>query len=239
MIDNVYGPTEATIECLWQRFEDPPATTPERGAIALGRPYPGVQAAVLSADLRPLGAGEIGELAISGSQLAVGYLGNPELTERRFPVIDGVRWYLTGDKTYQDGDGRFHHLGRLDEQVKIRGYRVELGEIEMRLRQAPGVAEAAALGWPVVDGAAVEVAAFCTSRPDGPEIVVEALRAALRQALPAYMVPSRIRILDALPLNAHGKIDRRQLVAALEAEAGGSSGRAPSQDRTSDGLPRK
>ena len=84
VIDNVYGPTEATIEVLRQRLTDRPIVTPERGAIALGLPYPGVGAAILDPDMRFLPAGEIGELALSGSQLAVGYLDAPNSRRESF-----------------------------------------------------------------------------------------------------------------------------------------------------------
>ncbi len=137
IVDNVYGPTEATIECLHQRLTDPPVVTSERNSIALGQPYPGNTIAIVDAALNVLPPGEIGELAVSGMQLAVGYLNQPELTAARFPMIDGTRWYLTGDKVYRDSEGRVHHLGRIDDQIKVRGHRVRVGR--RREPPAPGV----------------------------------------------------------------------------------------------------
>jgi amino acid adenylation domain-containing protein len=231
VIDNVYGPTEATIEVLRHRLTDPPIVTPDRGAIALGFPYTGVGVAILDRDLRRLPVPEAGELAVSGSQLAAGYLDAPELTAARFPVIDGVRWYLTGDKARQDETGCFHHLGRLDDQIKIRGHRVELGEIEACLRQAAGAPEVAAVGWPIVEGSATDLAAYIAA----PALDLDALRAALKAALPAHMIPSRLRVLPTLPLTPHGKLDRRALVQRLDAETAPS----PTQERTSARSPPK
>jgi D-alanine--poly(phosphoribitol) ligase subunit 1 len=119
--------------------------TTERGSLALGRPYAGTIVAIVDAALRFLPAGETGELAVAGPQLAAGYLDQPELTAARFPMIDGTRWYLTGDKAYQDSDGRMHHLGRVDDQIKVRGHRVELGDVASHLRQVCGTELAAAV----------------------------------------------------------------------------------------------
>lgn len=217
-VDNVYGPTEATIECLHQRLTDPPAMTSERRSLALGLPYPGNAVAIVDEALNFLPAGEIGELAVSGSQLAVGYLDQPELTAARFPVIDGTRWYLTGDKAYQNSDGRVHHLGRGDDQIKVRGHRVELGDVESHLRQVCGTELAAAVAWPFANGGAVGMIGFVAGLvgdrlPSPPEI-----RAALELRLPSYMVPQMIRQIPSLPMTPHGKVDRHALVALLTAE---------------------
>jgi non-ribosomal peptide synthetase component F len=218
-VDNVYGPTEATIECLHQRLTDPPMVTRERGSLALGVPYAGNTVAIVDAAMNFLPAGEIGELAISGVQLAVGYLDQVELTAARFPVIDGRRWYLTGDLAYQDSEGRFHHLGRCDDQIKVRGHRVELGDVESHLRQVCGTDLAAAVAWPFADGAATGIVGFVAG-PAGEAIPsLPEIRAALERRLPGYMVPETIRRIAALPLTSHGKVDRGALVALLAAEA--------------------
>jgi amino acid adenylation domain-containing protein len=216
-VDNVYGPTEATIECLHQRLTDPPVVTRERASIALGRPYPGCDVAILDAARRCLPAGAIGELAIAGVQLAAGYLDQPGLTADRFPVIDGTRWYLTGDLAYQDGDGRVHHLGRCDDQIKVRGHRVELGEVEGQLRQVCGSEQVAAVAWPFADGGAIGMVGFVAG-PAG-ALAPPAIRAALQRRLPGYMVPQAIHRIAALPMTPHGKPDRPALVALLAAGA--------------------
>jgi D-alanine--poly(phosphoribitol) ligase subunit 1 len=217
-IDNVYGPTEATIECLHQPLTDPPVVTAARGSLAIGKPYSGTEAAVFDADRNPLPPGEPGELGICGPQLALGYLDQPELTAARFPILNGRRWYLTGDVAYRDGAGRFHHLGRCDEQIKVRGHRVELGEVESHLRQVCGSASAAAVGWPVMLGAATGLVGFFAAPSEPPPVSPHAMRAALASRLPGYMVPQSIRRIDSLPLTPHGKVDRAALLAMLDAE---------------------
>jgi amino acid adenylation domain-containing protein len=213
-VDNVYGPTEATIECLHQRLTDPPVVTAERDSIALGLPYPGNKVAIVDTELNFLPAGEVGELAISGIQLAVGYLDQPELTRARFPVIDATRWYLTGDTAYQDSNGRIHHLGRCDDQIKVRGHRVELGEVEVHLRQVCGAELVAAVGWPVANGGAIGLVGFVAAASAPPRETL----AALRHRLPNYMVPQTVRSLASLPMTLHGKVDRRALLALLASE---------------------
>jgi len=152
-------------------------------------------------------------------QLAVGYLDQRELTAARFPVIDGTRWYLTGDLAYQDNEGRFHHLGRCDDQIKVRGHRVELGDVESHLRQVCGTDLAAAVAWPFADGAATGIVGF-VAWPGGEAIPsLPEIRAALERRLPSYMVPESIHRIAALPLTPHGKVDRGALVALLAAEA--------------------
>jgi amino acid adenylation domain-containing protein len=215
-IENLYGPTEATVACLRQPFGEPPVVTEEREIVAIGRPFPGTEAAILDTELdeelRPVPAGTAGELALAGAQLALGYLDQPELTAARFPVLDGKRWYRTGDLGRVDAQGVFHHLGRLDNQVKVLGNRVELEEVEAHLRAAAGTDLAAAVAWPSTHGSASGIVAFVAGARAEPE----AMRAALQRALPGYMVPGRVLALDELPLNANGKVDRNALLARLE-----------------------
>jgi D-alanine--poly(phosphoribitol) ligase subunit 1 len=154
----------------------------------------------------------VGELAIAGCQLSLGYLGLPELTAERFPVIDGKRWYLTGDLALQDTAGNFHHLGRVDNQIKIQGHRVELEDIEAHLRAVCGSEQVAAVAWPVEDGVARAIVGFVAQSG----MTANRVREALRSRLPAHMVPAAIHEIAAIPLNANGKLDRRALIAKLE-----------------------
>ena len=214
-VDNLYGPTEATVDCVGQRVEPgaAPIVTPGRGILAIGVPHPGTELAVLDADRRPLAAGEVGELAIAGRQLSLGYLHAPEITAERFPVLDGKRWYLTGDLAMQDAAGQFHHLGRIDNQIKIHGHRVELEDIEAQMRAVGGTDQAAAVAWPMQDGVARAIVGFVA------QSVVPAgqIREALRGRLPPHMVPAAIHALAALPTTANGKLGRRALIDRLEA----------------------
>lgn len=211
-IYNLYGPTEATVTCLGQRMEDPLPLLPGRDLLAIGKPLAGCDAQVLGEGGRPAPAGQAGELAIAGVQLATGYLDAPELTAARFVERAGKRWYLTGDLALRDEAGRFHCLGRLDNQVKVRGHRVELEDIDAHLRQLVA-APAVTVAWPLSQGAAQALVGFVAGVP-----VDEALTLrALRRRLPAYMVPSRLVNLPQLPLNANGKVDRVALRQMLEA----------------------
>ncbi len=213
VVENLYGPTEATIACTLQPVDDPPYSTPGRGVIAIGQPYPGTDAAIFGPNLQPLEDGQSGELVLGGAQLAAGYFGDSERTAAAFPVIHGKCWYRTGDLAYRDSQGVFHHLGRIDNQVKVLGNRVELEEVDAHLRRAAGTDLAASVAWPLEDnGAASGIVAFVA----GSDRPADDIRNAMRAAVPAYMVPSRICVLDRLPLNASGKTDRKALVAMLK-----------------------
>ena len=208
-VDNLYGPTEATVDCAGQRVEPgaDAVTTPERGIAAIGLPHPGTELAVLGADLRRVAPGERGELAIAGAQLSAGYLGAPELSAERFPCIEGKRWYLTGDLALQDAHGMFHVLGRGDNQIKILGHRVELEDIEAHVRAIAGTDQVAALAWPIEDGVAQAIVCFVA----GSTLQPAAIRRALRERVPAHMVPGTIHSAASLPLTSSGKLDRRAL----------------------------
>lgn len=217
VIDNHYGPTEATVSCMGEVIGDPPRTTPNRGVISIGKPFPEMRAAILDADGRFLPQGQIGELALAGPQVAAGYFDEPELTAQRFrtlnhPETGEATYYLTGDLVYEDTEGFFHHLGRIDHQVKILGRRVELEEIEAHLRAVSG-GEALAVAWPQKDGVATSVVAFVAGGGDWTE---ESLREALERRLPSYMVPLQITRRAALPTTANGKLNRATLLRELE-----------------------
>jgi D-alanine--poly(phosphoribitol) ligase subunit 1 len=186
--------------------------TPQRDVMSIGMALPGNRAEVFDASGRIAAAGEIGELALSGVQLAEGYLGAPELTAKKFPVIDGVRWYLTGDSAFRDAQGYLHHLGRIDNQVKILGNRVELEEIEAHVRELTGLSLIAALPWPTREGVHHGLV-VCLS---GDERVPDAtILTGLQARVPAYMLPSRLLWVDRMPTNSNGKIDRRALLETL------------------------
>ena len=220
LITNQYGPTEAAVTCISRPFSEPPVETAGRGTIAIGTPFPGMEAAVVdeSDPTRFLPPGEIGELALSGPQLAAGYLGDEEQTARRFPVLDHpelgrTRWYLTGDSAYCDAQGLFHCLGRIDNQVKVMGHRVELEEIEAHLRAVCQTDSVAAVAWPVVNGNPAGIVAFVSGAVVDPGLDV---REAMKRRVPVYMVPSRVHAVDALPLSTNGKVDRKGLRTMLD-----------------------
>jgi amino acid adenylation domain-containing protein len=196
---NHYGPTEATVVAMACTVH--PDTTESQPPI--GRPIDNVRAVVVDRYGNPLPVGVPGELWIGGVGLARGYLRRPELTAERFVECGGKRLYRTGDRVRRRADGAMDFLGRLDHQVKLRGFRIEPGEIEGQLQAHPSVraAAVAALGDRLV-------AYVVLSSPlEG----INSLRAHLLARLPSYMVPARFEILEAIPLTANGKIDRRAL----------------------------
>ncbi|MBU1316259.1 MAG: AMP-binding protein [Alphaproteobacteria bacterium] len=211
VVENIYGPTEGTVICLRQQLTVPPIETAGRGILAIGTPYESMDVAIFDSEHNSLPNGIPGEIALSGPQLAMGYLDAPEQTADRFRVIRDRRWYLTGDLGVRDERGIFHHLGRTDNQVKVKGNRIELEEVEANLRQAAETDTVAVVAWPMVDGSAQGLVGFCCSRHSG-----AAISAALLATLPRYMVPSPIEVLDSLPVNINGKVDRRALFARLE-----------------------
>lgn len=216
VVENIYGPTEVTVICLRQTVTDRPVVTPGRDIIAIGKPYDTMEVAIFDADQRRLPDGVPGEIAMRGPQVGIGYFNAPEQTADRFRVVDGARWYLTGDLGSRDPDGTFHHLGRVDNQVKVKGNRIELEEVEAHLRRAGGTDLVAAVAWPVRFGSAEGLVGFLAGTVQGPTEIVNAML----KSLPRYMVPTEIRVLDELPRNVNGKIDRRALFDMLEKAAG-------------------
>ncbi|MFD0402339.1 non-ribosomal peptide synthetase [Kitasatospora sp. NPDC059811] len=212
---NAYGVTEATVTSTV--YEVTAADVAEDGEIPLGAELDGVRLHVLDEALRPLPAGCVGELAVSGALLADGYLGLPEPTAARFvtvPALGGERVYRTGDRGYRDLRGRLCFLGRADNQVKLRGHRIELEEIE-----AAASAELGGRSCAVVlhtdPQAGPRLIGFLegADRPDQ-----AALHAALAQRLPGGLVPATWTAVETMPTLPGGKPDRAAL-ARLADEA--------------------
>jgi D-alanine--poly(phosphoribitol) ligase subunit 1 len=212
VVDNLFGPTEATVVCIGQRFHGPEDATPARGVVAIGTPFPEMEAAIVDASLKFVPDNQNGELLLSGPQLSSGYFGDPALSNKCFPLLAGRRWYRTGDLAYRDNSGVFHHLGRIDNQVKVLGLRVELEEIEAHLREVYETDSVAVIAWPVEHGSASGIVAFVCGRigADDP-----ALKMQIKKRLPSYMVPSTVHHIESIPLNANGKVDRKELAELL------------------------
>ncbi|WP_085316157.1 non-ribosomal peptide synthetase [Derxia lacustris] len=211
---NGYGPTETVVTpMLWKVSADTPCPSAQA---PIGRPVGERRAHVLDADLLPVAPGVAGELYLGGAGLARGYLGRPGLTAERFVAdpfsASGGRLYRTGDRVRWRSDGQLEFLGRIDQQLKLRGFRIEPAEIEARLLALPGIAAAVVLARADGPGGAVRLVAYVAgSGPERPD--PRALRRALADSLPDYMVPAAFVVLDALPVNTAGKLDRSALPA--------------------------
>jgi amino acid adenylation domain-containing protein len=205
---NAYGPTEATIWAAFFPCKDADDAPPIGIAIA------NTQAYVLDHALEPVPIGWPGEIYLGGAGVARGYLNRPGQTSEvyvpdPFSAEPGQRLYRTGDRAKLLPGGQIKYLGRIDQQLKLRGYRIELGEITTSLLSHPAIKDAVAVTQ-MTPGGEPRIGAFCVAE-EGHSPNREELMTYLRQRLPEFMVPSSLRILDALPLNANGKLDYAKL----------------------------
>ncbi|MFD6107848.1 amino acid adenylation domain-containing protein, partial [Nocardia salmonicida] len=232
-LHNLYGPTEAAVDVTFHEVNDS-----DRVTVPIGAPVFNTRLHVLDSRLRPVPVGAPGELYLSGVQLARGYVGRPELTAGRFVAapavvsadsgrsvaeggsgaavvhpLPGERMYRTGDLVRWTTNGELEYLGRTDFQVKLRGLRIELGEIEAVLESVDSAARAVVV---VRDDAGVgeQLVAYVVEAEPG-SVAIDDLRETALRALPAYMVPAAFVLLDALPVNASGKLDRKALPAPV------------------------
>ncbi|GJG89252.1 hypothetical protein tb265_44330 [Gemmatimonadetes bacterium T265] len=213
---NHYGPTETTVGVLTAEVTANAldvATAQGAQTTPIGRPLPNTQAYVVDAAGVEQPVGVPGELWIGGAGVAAGYYGQPALTAERFVSFDGVvgdaRVYRTGDRVRRLADGTLEFLARVDEQVKIRGYRVEPGEVAHVLGAHPDVLEAFVLARPDEAGEPALVA-YAAPRP-GAAPAPAVLAAWVADRVPAYMAPSAVVLVDALPRTGNGKVDRAAL----------------------------
>ncbi|WP_415270932.1 amino acid adenylation domain-containing protein [Gordonia amicalis] len=214
VIVNQYGPTEMTVDATVRTFSGPV------DVVTIGRPAPGLTARILDSRLRPVPPRVAGELYLGGVQTARGYASAPGLTSASF-VADptgpaGARLYRTGDLARWRSDGEIEYLGRSDFQVKIHGQRIELGEIEAVLGAAPGVVQAVAAV--VATGAGDALVAYLVGHP-GTAPDADEVRAYATERLLAHLRPSLWMVLEDLPRNASGKVDRLSLPAPVVSEA--------------------
>ncbi|MFE6701107.1 amino acid adenylation domain-containing protein [Streptomyces sp. NPDC057718] len=215
---NGYGPTETTTFATRHRIHPGP---PVDGDIPIGRPMDHTRVYVLDTGLRPVADGETGQLYVAGAHVAAGYEGDEALTRERFlpdPFgARGERMYATGDLARRDAAGDLRYAGRADRQVKVNGFRIEPGETEAALTRQPRVAQASVVVDKDDDGGgrmtAYVVLAEGTddSAADGAGVDGVALRRALQDELPSYLVPADVVLLPRLPLTTNGKIDRARL----------------------------
>lgn len=227
---NLYGPTEAAIDVT--SFDCSPKV--ELTSVPIGRPIDNIKLYILDKHLTLLPIGIPGELFIGGVGVARGYINKADLTEEKFvdnPYSPGEKMYRTGDLARWYSQGDIEYLGRLDHQVKIRGFRIELGEIENRMLDLPGIKEA------VVTGAEIDdMKHLCAYYVSDHEIPDREIKRSLATSLPEYMVPSYIIRMDALPLSANGKIDRKVLPQPQISQAKSQSEFAPPRNEVDEEL---
>ncbi|QCQ92200.1 non-ribosomal peptide synthetase [Rhodococcus sp. SGAir0479] len=202
-LHNLYGPTEAAVDVTFHEV-----TAADAAGVPIGAPVWNTRVLVLDGRLHPVPVGVAGELYLAGVQLARGYVSRADLTADRFVANPfggpGERMYRTGDLVSWNGSGELEYIGRTDFQVKLRGLRIELGEIETALLSLPGITQA------VVLVRNEQLVAYVVPAADA-SLDVEQAKAGLARSLASYMVPSVFVILDAFPLNASGKLDRKAL----------------------------
>ncbi|PAC76391.1 non-ribosomal peptide synthetase, partial [Bacillus velezensis] len=217
-IINNYGPTENTVVATSG------VINPEEGSLSIGRAIANTRVYILGDGDQVQPEGIAGELCVAGRGLARGYLNREEETAKRFtadPFVPGERMYRTGDLVKWNAKCGIEYIGRIDQQVKVRGYRIELSEIEVRLAQLADVHDAAVTA---VEDKAGNTALCAYVAPQQDDI--EALKSALKDTLPDYMVPAFWVEMDELPVTANGKIDKKALPAP-DIEAGSAAYKAP------------
>ncbi|MEV5973465.1 amino acid adenylation domain-containing protein [Streptomyces sp. NPDC051921] len=229
---NMYGITETTVHVTYHAVTREEAET--ETASLIGRPLPHLTVSVVDEDGHVCPPGVPGEIVVGGAGVTLGYLGRPELTAERFPVVDGRPLYRSGDLGVVRPDGALVHLGRMDQQVQLRGFRIELGEVESAFLAVSGVQECA-VRLDERDPEHPALVAFVTGDAAPAE---EKLRHEVRLRLPAYMVPSRIVRTDALPLTINGKVDTSALPWPQARSAGSRSaeGTSVSEDDTASAV---
>ncbi|WP_405359025.1 non-ribosomal peptide synthase/polyketide synthase [Kitasatospora sp. NBC_00085] len=230
-VRNVYGPTEATVNCAEYRIA-PGEPVPD-GPVPIGRPQANAQLYVLDAGLQPVPEGVTGDLYLAGEGLARGYLNQPALTAERFVPnpfgAPGSRMYRSGDVAKWNRSGELVYLGRSDDQVKLRGFRIELGEIEVALASHPAVRTATVIVREDQPGDQ-RLVGYVVPTAEAP--TAAELSAHLAGRLPEYMVPQLFVAVDGIPLTVHGKVDRNALPAPVHRADGQASAgpRSPQEE---------
>lgn len=212
-----YGPTECTVYATGRIVKEQDS----QFVSSIGKPIANTRAYILNDQLELLPPGAVGELCISGTALAKGYLNNRELTERKFvdhPYRPGEKLYRTGDLARWLPDGNIQFLGRRDNQVKIRGFRVELGEVERVLTRIAGIKDAVVIA---VDSAENNkyLVAFIVPEEDATTVDIAGIRQQLKQELPGYMMPAQVIPVNKIPVTENGKTDRKWLAELAETQS--------------------
>ena len=205
MFVNLYGPTEITCNCTFYKIEKRLDLTQ---ALPIGKAFDNMSVFLLQEDGRVCKKGEEGEICVGGAGVALGYYNNPEKTNEVFvqnPVnkMYDERIYRTGDIGYQNKEGDLVFVCRKDFQIKHMGHRIELQEIEIAVNALEYIHSCCCL----YNRSAEKIVLFYSAGSECDQKIIEDLR----NVLPGYMVPNKLVFKEGLPLNSHGKIDRKLL----------------------------
>jgi non-ribosomal peptide synthetase component F len=216
LIQNVYGPTEACINCTIYDWNAPGGSKKEHlGTGSIGKAFGSNRTLVVDTEGREATAGKEGELLVAGDQVSPGYWQRPDLDRKAFLELgpDGARYYRTGDLVVRDEEGDLLYLGRNDEQVQVRGYRVELGEIEMIAADFLKDSAVVAFGR---QGEAGDMEILLAVESAQGKDLEDSLKKHLSGHLPPYMLPASILVLPEFPRLVSGKTDRRALLGRFD-----------------------
>jgi D-alanine--poly(phosphoribitol) ligase subunit 1 len=209
-IENLYGPTEGTIDCLVQQVTHVTKESLHNDSVPIGKAFPGVYAALVDNENNFLAPDSKGELVIAGVQVATAYLDEPELTQKKFVTLSHPEWgnkiwYYTGDYCYLDAAGNFHYLYRLDNQFKIQGHRIELNEIEYYLHVIAPNCEVAVIIIPCQSYPYAEIIAVINDA----ERKSRDIKTQLKEYLPDYMLPAQVMYMENFIYDQNGKLNRQ------------------------------
>lgn len=211
-IRNYYGPTEDTVYCTYYDIDDEHQKN-HNGSICIGTSLNSGSCIIVDSENNEVPIGEKGELCLAGQQLTPGYWNNPEKNVEAFFFLNGIRYYRTGDLCYADKDGDIQYIGRLDFQTKINGFRVELSEIEHYAAESLNGNHICIC---VAYQNSIDVTELGLIIRADNNINVEDVVNYIRKHLPPYEVPTKVKVLNELPLNANGKIDRKALIKQFQ-----------------------
>ena len=208
---NTYGPTEATVSVTHFEIDrnllvDERPADPLLSVMPLGFPDPGVELGLFNPDANEMALGD-GELCISSERVTRGYINNPDLNATKFFMHAGKRWYRTGDLAFYSDQYGYCYKGRTDRQIKLKGYRIELQDIESALRTAAKTDLVCVVSYPVLDDGAIQDLVGVVVKSPLEEFDPNEIKKSLETILPSYMVPSKILLIDEMPLSVNGKID--------------------------------
>lgn len=204
-IENHYGPTEATIDCLYYKM-DSSFKESHQGIMSIGKPFKNIDAQIINEENSIIHTSEQGELIINGAQVTSGYIKNPIKNKEAFININGITYYKTGDIVFKNDEGNYFYCGRKDNQLQIQGYRVELGEIEFQLKKL--IPHKNILITSYTESDALFLILFIEGEKD---FDIESLKQKLKKILPHYMLPKRIKFVNVFPLTTSGKTNIKQL----------------------------